>query len=55
MALKGRDGTDAWHANTGNASGLVQANGVIYGEGTSAQDASQHTLIAVRLADGHIL
>lgn len=57
--LKGRDGTDAWFANTGEyrtpAQGFpVQVGSVIYTEG-SLDQGDPGMLSAVRATDGHIL
>jgi outer membrane protein assembly factor BamB len=64
--LKGRDGSNAWHAATGEpnsqAPSPLEVNGVIYTEGGSVHvsDATGTldqvgTVAAVRASDGHIL
>ena len=61
-ALRGRGGTVAWHATTGDSSGqwapFVEA-GVLYTEGGSFKPATQRivnaSLVALRLTDGHVL
>lgn len=63
--LRGRDGTDAWHAATGEPANNslnppVEVNGVIYTEGgtvpTTLNNPTQvGTVAAVRATDGHIL
>lgn len=57
VGLKGRDGGDAWHTNTGEPSthfAPIMANGVIYTEGGSLQ-LPKGTLLAIRATDGHTL
>jgi len=56
-ALKGRDGSDAWHTATGEPSIIFQpvmVNGIIYTEG-GTRKPGQNTLVAVRAGNGDIL
>ncbi len=57
VGLKGRDGGDAWHTDTGEPSAQfapIMVNGVIYTEGGSLQPP-QGALMAIRATDGHTL
>ncbi len=57
VGLKGRDGGDTWHTDTGEPStqfAPIMVNGVIYTEGGSLQPP-QGALMAIRATDGHTL